>query len=177
MQWEGTSDSNNKQDANIATTNTLCDCDSVVLSAVSGSYMKCRSVQPVVRTQGETHLGKSKERPLGATQLFISGFSWFTLNRNQPLKSADDWLYLRHDFCNIVLKPNTNFIYSLGVNPHSTTENSGCAPVSRSRLLQAQRLLESSKSMNCRVLLMIKKRNGKENLSELKFRPTSIIST
>jgi len=30
MHWEGTSDSNNKQDANIVTTNTLCDCDSVV---------------------------------------------------------------------------------------------------------------------------------------------------
>ena len=65
MQWEGTSDSNNKQDANIVTSNTLCDCDSVVLSAVSGSYTKCRSVQPIVRTHGETHLGKIKNGHLG----------------------------------------------------------------------------------------------------------------
>jgi hypothetical protein len=59
--------------ANIMITNTLCDCYSVVLSAVSGSYTKCRSVQPVVRTHRETHLGKSKERPFRATRLFING--------------------------------------------------------------------------------------------------------
>jgi len=88
MQWEGTSDSKNKQDANIPTINMLCDCDSVALSAVSGSYTKCRSVQPMVRTQGETHLGKRKERSFRATRLFIIGRGQGAVGMHLPENST-----------------------------------------------------------------------------------------
>ena len=93
----------------------------------------------MVRTQGETHRGKSKERQFRVTRLLITGqggyrtagpptnlnlkkyrfcthddirrfFRDIPFNRNQPLKLADDWLYLWRDFYNMLLKSNINYI-------------------------------------------------------------------